>query len=123
MDGQPSWGGAPLAACSPGDNEVAIYEDPDYRGRCVVRGPGTYDDASRFAPLPDNSASSIRVGRNVTALLATGARIGGETEKFFSSDRDLFDNPGRRDRRQHDVILQGRPLAGLHGARRLDLLG
>ncbi len=116
-DYAPSWGGAP-PACTPGRDEVAVYEGANYQGRCVVKGIGRYDTATAFAPLPDDSASSIRVGDNVEAVLASGTVLGGDRERFSAADADFSDNgpiPGEEligDNRMSSFKVQVR---GSHG--------
>jgi hypothetical protein len=79
----------------PRPEEVVIYEHAYYEGRCVVKGIGRYDSAAAFAALPDDSASSIRVGEYATAVLASDNKLGGDNERFISDDPDLGDNgPG-----------------------------
>ena len=75
-----------------GPDKVAIYEHAGYRGRCVLKGIGRYDNADSFAPLPENSASSIRVGDDVTAVLASDPGLSGDSEKFTGDDPDFSDN-------------------------------
>jgi Tol biopolymer transport system component len=79
-DASPSWGKA--LPCAPDPDEVAIYEDANYEGRCVRKGIGRYDTAADFVPMPGNSASSIRVGNNVEAVLADETTLGGARETF-----------------------------------------
>ncbi|MGH9280779.1 MAG: hypothetical protein ACRD12_22145 [Acidimicrobiales bacterium] len=90
LNGQPV--DIPLTPCTPGPDNVVIYEFPSYQGRCVVRGIGSYKSAPTFTPLLDNSASSIRVGANVQALLARDINIEGSTEIFAADDSDFSNN-------------------------------
>jgi fibro-slime domain-containing protein len=80
------------ASCMPGPDEVAIYEDPEYRGRCVVKGVGTYNSIDKFGPLPNDSASSIRVGANVKAILTRDYNVTGPSETFTDDDNNFSDN-------------------------------
>lgn len=77
--------------CMPSPHQVAIYEDAHYQGRCVLKGIGRYNTAADFSPLPDNSASSIRLGDNVEAVLADKTMLGGDREKFTDADEDFSD--------------------------------
>jgi hypothetical protein len=90
LNGQPV--DIPLTPCTPGPNNVVIYERPFYQGRCVVRGIGEYKVAPLFTPLLDNSASSIRVGANVEAELFDLIRLTGEAEVFAGDDNDFSNN-------------------------------
>jgi lysophospholipase L1-like esterase len=90
-DYSPSWGRS-SQTCTPSSDEVAIYEHPDYGGRCVVKGVGTYSGPSSFSPLPNDSASSIRVGAHVEAILAPDNNLTGSLEAFVGDDHDFNDN-------------------------------
>lgn len=91
-DFSPSGGGPRVAACTPGSEQVTIYELPRYQGHCVVKGIGTYNEPALFAPVPNDSASSIRVGANVEAVLARETNLTGGTETFIADDDDFNNN-------------------------------
>ena len=100
----------------PAPDEVIIYEHAGYQGRCVVKqGPGRYDADVEFAPLPDDSASSIRVGDDLAAVLASEIKLDGDREKFTGDDADFRDNgpiPGEEligDDRMSSFKVQLRP--------------
>ena len=82
----------PQPCAAPAPDEVVIYEDAGHRGRCVVKGIGRYDDAAAFGPLRDDSASSIEVGGDVEAVLASATKLGGERKTFTASDDDFSDD-------------------------------
>ncbi len=78
--------------CTPNDNQVALYADPDFQGACKVLGSGNYPDASSLSPVADNDVASIQVGANVQAILYMDANYSLRPETFLSSDRNLADN-------------------------------
>ena len=90
LNGQPV--DIPLTPCTPGPNNVVIYEHTYYQGRCVVRGIDTYGSPPFFTPVLDNSASSIRVGAKVEAVLARDNGVTGVTELFAGDDHDFRNN-------------------------------
>ena len=79
----------------PGDNEVIIYEhifNQDGGGICKKLGVGDYGDASKMG-LADNIMSSIKVGKNVYAMVCDGKNFTGACELFDKHDADLRNNP------------------------------
>jgi hypothetical protein len=77
--------------CRPNANQIAVFYDANYQGRCVVRNVGTYSSV-RSTGLPNDSISSIIVGRNVTAVLCRDVNFRGTCETFSSSDSFLGNN-------------------------------
>jgi hypothetical protein len=71
--------------CLPGENEVAVFAHQDFVGPCHVNGLGDYETAGAFG-IANDVASSIRVGRNVQAVLCTDAAFAGSCRRF---DRDI----------------------------------
>lgn len=70
------------SSCDPGPDQVSVYEDKNYKGRCAVLDLGFYPSNTHFA-LADDSISSIRVGVNVKAELCRGSN--------YASDCDVFE--------------------------------
>jgi hypothetical protein len=106
LNGQPI--DIPLANCMPGQNEVSIYEHTFYQGRCVVKGIGTYNGPLSFSPLLNDSASSIRVGANVQALLARDNNLTGIAEIFTADDNDFHNNTAIGNDTMSSFIVQPR---------------
>ena len=76
-----------------GDDEVIIYEhifSQDGGGKCVKLQPGEYKDAAAMG-LADNIMSSIRVGKNVHAVVCDMANFEGAC-MAFNADDDNFTN-------------------------------
>jgi hypothetical protein len=83
-------------SCKPNANQIALFYDANYKGRCVIRGIGRYSSPRSFG-LPDNSISSVIVGRNVRASLCRDSNFRGACESFYSSDANLTNNQIRND--------------------------
>lgn len=80
---------------SPGDDEVIIYEhifSQDGGGKCVKLQPGEYKDAAAMG-LADNIMSSIKVGKNVHAIVCDGTNFTGACDAFDKDDADFRNNP------------------------------
>lgn len=60
---------APLAsaACTPGPNQVAFYEHPNFQGKCAVLGVGRYKNAEEIG-IANDSISSVKLGSGVWAV-------------------------------------------------------
>lgn len=85
---------AALTNCVPGDNQISVFLDWRYLGSCVTLGVnagpfGAYPFPSSFAPMPNDNISSIRVGRNVTAILFDAAGYGQWFEEV-TADKELI---------------------------------
>lgn len=79
---------------TPGDDEVYIYENiftHDKGGKCVKLSTGEYKDAAATG-LADNVMSSIRVGKNVHAVVCDEANFGGTCMAFDKDDDDFINN-------------------------------
>jgi hypothetical protein len=85
-------------ACQPGSTQVALYSGPNYTGACKLLGAGTYESASKFSPLPDNTLSSLLVGGSVQALLYEQNNLTGRSETILQNDPNLADNRFGADR-------------------------
>jgi len=79
-------------SCQPAANQVALYSGPNYTGACKLLGAGTYETASKFAPVPDNALSSLLVGSSVQALLFDKSNLEGRSETIVQNDPNLSDN-------------------------------
>ena len=78
---------------APGDDEVYIYEhifSQDGGGKCVKLGVGEYKDAAATG-LADNIMSSIKVGKNVHAVVCDLPNFDGAC-MAFNADDDNFTN-------------------------------
>lgn len=79
-------------ACQPSANQVALYSGANYTGSCKILGAGDYSSASAFAPVADNSLSSLLVGSNVQVLLYDDANFTDRSETIVQNDPNLADN-------------------------------
>ena len=77
--------------CRPNSNQIAIFYDANYRGRCVVKNVGRYPSARSFG-LPNDSISSIKVGANVRATLCRDNNYRGTCETYSRNDLFLGNN-------------------------------
>ncbi len=79
----------------PGDDEVIIYEhtfNHNKGGKCQKLGVGDYADLSK-TEVGENFMSSIKVGKNVYAMVCDGKNFTGACELFDKHDGDLRNNP------------------------------
>ncbi|MCX6055388.1 MAG: peptidoglycan DD-metalloendopeptidase family protein [Chloroflexi bacterium] len=79
-------------ACTPADNQVALYTDVDYQGSCRVFDPGEYDNLGNLPTSYLDNVKSIQVGVGVSALLYPDLNYGGSQELLQDGDADLVDN-------------------------------
>jgi hypothetical protein len=78
--------------CTPNADQIALYEDADYSGGCVIIGPGNYPNPQSLGNLGDDDAASILVGANAQGTLYSDDSYGGHSETFVANDNNLFDN-------------------------------
>ena len=74
--------------CRPNANQIAVYENSGYRGKCSVRGVGSYQSAGAFG-LANDSMSSMRVGQNVAVTLCEHNSFGGKCQTFTRSSPNI----------------------------------
>ena len=103
---------AQTAACVPNDNQVAVYEhgggDKRGLGRCEVLDMQVYPDLSK-TKLGKGAMSSIKVGKNVYAIVCNQVDFKGACEVHDSDDGDLRDNPTvKNDSAASIKVLQGK---------------
>lgn len=78
-----------------GDDEVIIFEhifSQDGGGRCVKLQVGEYKNAAAMG-FDDNIMSSIKVGKNVHAVVCDGENFTGACDAFDKNDDDFRNNP------------------------------
>jgi murein DD-endopeptidase MepM/ murein hydrolase activator NlpD len=83
---------APPPQCTPADNQIGLFAEPNYQGACTVLGTGSYTSSSALGAVGDNNAESIQVGTNVQASLFMNSDLHGRGETFRSNDRNLSEN-------------------------------
>jgi hypothetical protein len=79
---------------TPGDDEVYIYEhifSQDGGGKCVKLGVGDYKDAAATG-LADNMMSSVKVGKNVHAVVCDKENFEGACMAFDADDDNFTNN-------------------------------
>ena len=79
-------------ACTPGDDQVALFTSPNFQGTCQLFTTGNYSSTVNFGAIGDNQVASIQVGSNVLPTLYYNSdyRVRGET--FTTDDSYLSDN-------------------------------
>jgi len=78
--------------CTPSSNEVALYSDPGFQGKCQLLAVGDYPNMSELPKVSADQARSIQVGAAVTALLYPDANFAGAEEIFQDGDDNLGNN-------------------------------
>ena len=79
-------------ACTPDDDEVALYSEPLYQGACTRLGVGEFNSPGEFPEVGNNNAASLQVGAEVRAVLFHNGYFGGREESFEADDPNLADN-------------------------------
>ena len=74
----------PPPVCVPGQDQVAIFEDPYYQGGCVLFDIGDFPTGSSLNPLGNDDADSILVGSNVFATLYSEENYAGHSQAVFA---------------------------------------
>ncbi len=98
--------------CTPDANSVVIWENTGFVGRCVKLGIGEYPDPSSLGAMGNDTAESIKVGGNLTAILYEHAGFGGISETFGAGeDMNLGDNAIRGNQVSSVKVLGPTPTA------------
>ncbi len=79
-------------ACSPADNQVALYTDAEYQGTCTVLDIGQYPNLGSFSPSFLDNVRSIQVGSATSILMYPDVDFGGTNEFLQDGDSNLADN-------------------------------
>jgi hypothetical protein len=79
-------------ACQPAEEQIALYTEPNYRGRCALVDVGDYYGMIYVDGIENDEVSSLLVGENVYAILYESTNLKGIYEVFTQSDPDLSDN-------------------------------
>lgn len=82
----------PPPACSPGNNQVAIYSDIAFAGECKVLDIGEFPNHSALGAVGEKNIESIQLGYNVFATVYSDEDFQDRNETIASSDRNLSDN-------------------------------
>ena len=99
-------------ACQPSPEQVALFNEPDYQGACIVLGIGTHG-ATALAALGDNQAESLQVGNQVYVTLYRNSDFSGRSATF-----PTFGATGNGDSNLSDDRLGADQLSSLRVTRR-----
>lgn len=77
--------------CNPNADQIALFMDDNFTGRCVQKGIGEYPNPGEIG-LPNDSISSVKVGANVRAILCKNDGFN-DCEELERDDGHLGDNP------------------------------
>ncbi|RMG91264.1 MAG: hypothetical protein D6706_18375, partial [Chloroflexi bacterium] len=84
-------GGSSCNNPGPNNDQIGLYEQANYCGNYKMLGVGEYANPGAMG-FANDSASSIKVGNNVKALLCKDDNYGGDCEWFTGDDPDLSNN-------------------------------
>jgi hypothetical protein len=79
-------------ACQPGSEQIALYTEPNYRGRCALVNVGSYYGMIYVDGIENDEVSSLLVGEKVYTILYESTNLKGIYEVFTQSDPDLSNN-------------------------------
>jgi hypothetical protein len=83
---------SPVPECIPSNNQVALFENQDFSGGCVLYNVGNYPDGDSLGDLGNDDAESIKVGTNVIATVYSGVNYSDHSEGIMVNDSYLADN-------------------------------
>ncbi|MEI8132274.1 MAG: M23 family metallopeptidase, partial [Leptolinea sp.] len=76
-------------ACTPGDDQVALYNNANYQGYCKLVSPSEISDMASLIDFGDNNLESIQIGGTVSAILFDDSNFSGRTQALNVSQPDL----------------------------------
>jgi hypothetical protein len=74
--------------CEPNPDQIALFQDSNFKGACEVRGIGNYQDSIEVG-LQNDTISSVKVGSKVQAILCRDKGFHGNCELFTENDPNL----------------------------------
>ncbi|HUK45575.1 MAG TPA: hypothetical protein VLV28_09785 [Gaiellaceae bacterium] len=102
---------AATTGCSPSSTQAALFTSANYGGSCANYSVGAYPSVSANGGIPDNSATSIKVGSSVVAVLHKDPSFGGTTDDswqtFAASDSSLTNNYWQGTDNDADDVIAG----------------
>ncbi len=84
--------------CVPKDNQVAVYDDWKFGGDCKVLNVGDYASIVTAAKFENDVVSSVKVGKNVKAMLCEHIDFGGVCQTFEADNEFLEGSQIENDR-------------------------
>ena len=79
----------PSTGCSVRGNEIAVFEDENFEGECIIHNVGNFSNALEIG-LPDNFISSVKVGNLLRLVLYRNGGFTGITDIYNANDNALF---------------------------------
>ncbi len=76
-------------ACSPAENQAALYNNAKFQGYCHIVDIGEIADLNTLTDFGDNNLESIQLGGGVSAILFDDANFAGRTQTLIASVDDL----------------------------------
>lgn len=80
-----------MLGCAPLSNEVTVYADAGFGGRCRIRHAGDYPNPETI-PFSNDSITAVKIGSNVKVTLCEDDNLGGTCETYTADDADLSNN-------------------------------
>lgn len=84
-------GGGSCSNPSPNSDQVGLYTEKNYCGTAKIFNTGEWANPGAMG-FPNDSASSVKVGSNVKAILCKDDNYGGGCDEFTGDDSDLTNN-------------------------------
>lgn len=79
----------PTTGCNPRPNEIAVFEDANYGGQCMLHNVGNYR-ASVEMGLPEDVISSVKVGNLLRVVFYRNDYFNGTTGVYTANDNSLL---------------------------------
>jgi len=75
-------------SCTPNDNQVSLFTDPNFTGKCVTLDVGVYQHHENL-PVANDAVSSIMIGSNVFATFCQDGDFKGICNTLFTNAEDM----------------------------------
>jgi hypothetical protein len=75
--------------CEPGSDQVAFFQDKNFKGACSMRGVGSYPDAAAMG-IRKAQLSSLKVGSALQVVLCRNVAFTGNCQLFTGDAPSLF---------------------------------
>ena len=101
--------------CVPKDNQVAVYDDWKFGGDCKVLNVGDYANIVTAAKFENDVVSSVKVGKNVKAMLCEHIDFGGVCQTFEADNEFLEGSQIENDRVSSIKVIAKNAASGNQG--------
>lgn len=78
-----------MPTCTPGVNQASFFVDDHFKGQCVTKDVGIYNDMNAIGTIPNDSVSSVKVGAGIKLEMCQDNNLANTCQLLDSGDFDF----------------------------------